>query len=387
MLSKQHFNRTQRTSFIFVAALRWCDNSTRRFVLVLSALIVCCFPAQAQLDALDDEARMSMQSTLNEYVRPRYRELNAAAGNLENALRYLCEDPSQARLDSVRKTFAALVTKWGEIEMFRFGPILAENRLERFLFHPDRKGRGLKQVQALLATKDQSAVRLETLQQKSVALQGLGALEYVLFGRGSDGLSAGENDYRCLYAHVVSRNLVDIAQQLDEGWSGDADLHRQWTEFGAQNPNFTDGREALSHLLSTIVHGLETARNVRLAAFLKPTPDRDRPRSAILWRSKSTLPILRANIRSMAALFDQSQLVNALPEDVRDKISRDIRHQFSALHATEIDGAVAHILADDNQRSRLVEIDRQLEKLIATFYGRYAQAVGLRVGFFFDDGD
>jgi predicted lipoprotein len=68
----------------------------------------------------------------------------------------------------------------------RFGPVTEENRLERILFWPDRKGIGLKQVQAAIAGEDATAADPQTLPGKSVAMQGLGALEFVLFGTGSD---------------------------------------------------------------------------------------------------------------------------------------------------------------------------------------------------------
>ena len=55
-----------------------------------------------------------------------------------------------------------------------------KTRLERILFWPDRKSIGLKQVQAALAAKDTSITDAGKLKGKSVAVQGLGALEFLL---------------------------------------------------------------------------------------------------------------------------------------------------------------------------------------------------------------
>ena len=58
--------------------------------------------------------------------------------------------------------------------------MLQDNRFERILYYPDRKGLGLRQVQALLAEQDASVLAVGALEGKSVAVQGLGALEFVL---------------------------------------------------------------------------------------------------------------------------------------------------------------------------------------------------------------
>jgi uncharacterized protein len=48
--------------------------------------------------------------------------------------------------------------------------VVEENRLERILFFPDRKGTGLKQVQATLAASDETATDVAALSGKSVAM-------------------------------------------------------------------------------------------------------------------------------------------------------------------------------------------------------------------------
>src|SRR5690606_22737995 len=99
----------------------------------------------------------------------------------------------------VRAQFPAVVTAWSRIELYRFGPLMAQNRSDRILFWPDRKGIALRQVQAILADKDEAALAPETLARKSVAVQGLGALEFVLHGTGSEDLATPDGAFRCDY--------------------------------------------------------------------------------------------------------------------------------------------------------------------------------------------
>ena len=131
----------------------------------------------------DELERKVMQSTLDGYVSPKYAQLAEAAVKLENSVEELCSAPGEDQLKAARANFRETVIAWSEIEWFRFGPIVRENRVERILFFPDRKGTGLRQVQSALAKEDQTVLELSSLQKKSVALQGLGALEFVLSER------------------------------------------------------------------------------------------------------------------------------------------------------------------------------------------------------------
>ncbi len=345
-------------------------------------------PAQEKIRSLDEISQPLMIAARDGFIRPGYGKLVAASGGLKEAVSALCNKPSSSKLDEVRRAYADLVSAWGGIEMVRFGPVLGDNVLDRFLFYPDRKGRGLKQVQRALATEDQTVLSAAQLAGKSVALQGLGTLDFILSGSGSDDLSVGDNSFRCLFAGSIAGNLQTMAVTLEDGWNSDAQFIGMWSDPGPQNTVFNDGREAVAHLLSTIVHALEAVQQVRLAAFLKNDPAKDRPRSAVLWRSQNTLRLMRANVESMARFYDISMLEEALPDKLRQDVSGDIRRQFKALiEAMDTDQTIAEMLSDDAGRKRLIEIRQKLDALILTFYGRFAKAIGLRVGFFFADGD
>ncbi len=107
---------------------------------------------------------------------------------------------------------------WARIEIVRVGPVLDDNRFERILFFPDRKSLGLKQVQRLLAEKDESATSAGTLKGKSVAVQGLGALDFVLNGTGADDLAKEPNGFRCRYGAAIAAILAGLGQDLAAAW-------------------------------------------------------------------------------------------------------------------------------------------------------------------------
>ncbi|MGO7624391.1 imelysin family protein, partial [Rhizobium ruizarguesonis] len=78
------------------------------------------------------------------------------------------------------------------------GAIAVKHVFEHILFYPDRKGVGLKQVQALITKADPNDSTVDAIAGKSVALQGLTALEYVLYVNGSDDLVGQKGSGKCL---------------------------------------------------------------------------------------------------------------------------------------------------------------------------------------------
>ena len=180
----------------------------------------------------------------------------------------MCRTPSQATLDAARQSFGETVDAWSTIEIIRFGPVTEQNRLERVLFWPDRKGTGLKQVQAALAAKDPTAADAAQLAGKSVAMQGLGALEFVLYGTGAEELATAAESYRCAYGAAIVGNLDTIAAELDAAWAAPDGFASVWANPAAGNALYRDGTEAVTELMDVFVTGFELVRDVRLGGFL-----------------------------------------------------------------------------------------------------------------------
>ncbi len=151
---------------------------------VLFSASVC--PAHAETD----HAAIA-KASLTEVIRPGYAALSDATGALSGKVEQLCKEPSEATLKDAKDAFAAAVTAWSKVEILRFGPITEEQRYERMFFWPDPKSLGLRQMQDALQRRDQAVTLPYELSKKSVALQGLPALEYLLYGDGADALGKG----------------------------------------------------------------------------------------------------------------------------------------------------------------------------------------------------
>ncbi len=352
-------------------------------VLVLPLAMLGVSPAEASIKASD-----VIQRAIDGFVRPAYASLHDHAGRLAISVQALCAAPSQSALDAAHAEFSATVEAWSSAEIIGFGPIKENNRLERMLYWPDRKSIGLKQVQAALAGKDPTATEPAQLAGKSVAMQGLGALEFVLYGDGAEALAGKDDPYRCAYGAAIAKNIETMAAEVDAAWKKPDGFAALWANPGPDNALYRDGTEAVTELVSVFINELEMVRDVRLKGFLGAKPEADKPRQAIYWRSQSTGLSLAGNLAGIDALFEASKLGDALPEDSR-WMAESIHIQLTNGVATarSVQGPIDKALADPVEREKFEHfalITSSLSGLIGT---RLTAEFGLTAGFSSLDGD
>ncbi|WP_027061041.1 imelysin family protein [Mesorhizobium loti] len=352
-------------------------------VLVLPLALLAACPASAAVRASD-----IIQRAIDGFVRPAYAGLRVHADRLAAAMHKLCEAPSQGELEAARAEFSDTVYAWSSAEIIGFGPIKENSRLERILYWPDRKGLGLKQVQAVLSAKDPTAVNPTQLAGKSIAMQGFGALEFVLFGDGADALAGKDDPYRCAYGAAVAGNIETMAGEVSAAWNKSDGFAALWANPGPQNPLYRDGNEAVTELVDVFINELEMVRDVRLKGFLGGRPDADKPKQAIYWRSQNTTTSLAGNLAGIDALFQASTLGDALPPDSRwmaDSIHIQLVNGVAT--AKSVPGPIDKALADPALREKLEHftlITSSLSTLIGT---RLTAEFGLTAGFSSLDGD
>lgn len=344
--------------------------------------------AAAPPPAAFQDATPFLQGAVDGFVRPAYRAFRDRAQGMADSMRNLCEKPSSEALEAARDTFRKTVRAWGQAEIIRFGPITESNRLDRILFFPDRKGTGLRQIQQALAQKDESVATAETLAQKSVAMQGLGALEYLVWGDGSDELAGTDGAFRCRFGRAAAENVAGMARAVDAAWTDPKGFTAQFTNPSPLNPLYRTGSEALGELLGVFIEGLERTRDVRIKGFLGDNPESDKPKQALFWRSGMTLAVIGSNLAAFSSLWEASGLLAALPRDQR-WVGDSVRFEFANANkaAADLDRPVGDTLAEPRLRSRLSYLSLVTSSLSEILGVRLSGVLGLSAGFSSLDGD
>lgn len=356
---------------------------------IFFVIIVILMSIPASLSApVKIDSQPILTKLLKQYIQPSYANFERQTSLLVDKTQELCGQPSGIQLTATQEQFAKVATTWSHIEWLRVGPVMSENRLERVLFYPDRKSTGLRQVQRALGKQDETVLETSSLAKKSVAMQGLGALEFILFGTGFETLLENKYQYRCLYGLAISKNLHQIALEIEDGWQIGSVFADSWIAPDPDNPLFRNDFEALNRVIGTIIHGLEAQRDARIGAFLKDDAEKDRPKSALLWRSELSLAMIAGGLTGLTNMYQISDLADFIPEDQSWlKSSMMFELEQSIRTAETFSGSVLSLLQDIKSRERLVYLDLAIDFAIKRLDGAVAPALGLQAGFSFGDGD
>ncbi|MEM8855948.1 MAG: imelysin family protein [Pseudomonadota bacterium] len=345
------------------------------------ALVLVAAPVGAQERAFAP----AVDRLVNTVIVPAYERFAEAASDQHARVDALCAAPSAEALSAAHEGFGDLVAAYAHIEPYRFGPARDENRYERLFFWPDRRGRGLRQVQRILAEEDESATTLATLTQKSVAVQGLVALEFTLFGSGSDSLAAHAG-FRCAYARTVAKAMAAVGADMAQAWRGS--FAQTLAEAGSDNPTYRSHGEVLQDILQAAATQLELAGVQKLSAVVGKAPDDAKPKRAPLWRSNLTLPMVAANVDAVRTLLEAG---------VGDLLDDDTLVKSALFELAQVDRALAPLMESGEPFLDLAQNEgahRRLayaaiplgaaQRLIAE---RIQGALGLAAGFNALDGD
>jgi predicted lipoprotein len=282
----------------------------RQAATALALICLLAGPAAADAPGSFDHAALARRA-LERHIQPGYAKLAAAAGELSERMKAYCADSGPPQRKAVEEAFDGFVTAWGRIEHIAFGPVTADNHKERILFWPDRRGLGARQVTKALAGRDPALLDPHALAGKSVALQGLGALELALFGQGGEAGDAEARTHRCRYGAAVAANLATITRAVADEWTRGDGFARSWLAPGTGNPVFLKPAETTLALAKSFDQGIERVRDERLGGPLGLGPQRHKT-PALLATSGRTLRLACANIEGLQELFTEGGMREAV---------------------------------------------------------------------------
>lgn len=339
-------------------------------------------------DPFDDDAgRAVLRAAVSGFIQPGYARFHREAKVTQDAVTSLCESPSADSLDGTRSAFGTLVEAWSRIEIIRFGPVVTGNRLERIYFFPDRRSIGLRQVQRLLAKGDPAELEPKKFAQKSVAVQGLGALEYLLFGTGAEALEQGDA-YRCQFALAVAGRIEATAGELSAAWSAPDGIATHLADPRQSRSDYRTVDESLRALLGILIHSTEFIAEQRIRPFAGDTAEAARPKRAAFWRSGLTRRSLHANFDGMEELFKLSGMVELLPPGTGVD-ERLVEFEFAnvrrALDTSSL--PLPDAAADSAERKSVLYLLIVTRAIRMLFAQRMAAGLGLSAGFSSLDGD
>jgi predicted lipoprotein len=243
-----------------------------------------------------------------------------------------------------------------------------------------------------LAAENREILTEGAFARASVAIQGLPALESLLFEEGVDASAFGsgrESSYRCELMQAIAGNLAAMATEVLEAWtSGTPPVREQVLTAAEGNGHFASGAEVSVLFLRDLRTSLQTVADLKLARPLGEDAPAAKPRRAESWLSGRSLRNIRIDLEAARDLYltGYAPLLAAIPQTT--VLDERIRAAFSeALAADALEASLADQVADPARRpgiGRLLASVRTLEQLVAQ---ELPEALGLTIGFNALDGD
>ncbi len=367
--------------------MRW--DRPIRFLIIIGVLFGT-LSLKAAIAQQEDVFAPAIDRFVSGVAIPSYQTLYESFSDLDTSVGKLCAAPGQENYDSTRAAFQQAVLAWSAAEVIRFGPIRQENRLERIFFWPDTRSRGLRKINAVLAEGEIQAGT--DLEGRSVAIQGLPALELLLFGAGHEELVTAEGDpSRCAFAKVVSHNLSKISRELVTAWEDPVGYQKLLRNPGVDNPLFRSNGEIIQEILKSGSELVELVTAAKLQSPLGKTQETARPKRAAFWRSGFTLENIQTNVQAVVNLQELARLSDLLPEAERG-YGRTLVFEAGQVTKTLEDliregKTWQELISDPETRTLLQYVLNPLNgvKDILSIY--YPEVLGLKLGFNSLDGD
>jgi len=279
----------------------------------LSLVVLVCAAGQGTAHAAQPFATLNEQA-IDEYVVPSFEKLESATAKLAETLGESCERPPR-QLTAVKNAYKQTVLAWAGVVFLRFGPMGAEARAERFDFSPDPRRVVERQLRKLLARREQDVLDSDVLAKKSVAVQGLPALQILLTSKKHSILADTEDGrYRCRLAASIAKNLETIAREAVSGWTGPNGWRQEMLNPGPDNAQYRSSAEAAATFVRALVTGLQLIQDRQIMPMIAAQSKPGKKPRLPFARSGLSADYIAASIASCKAFYEAMNLSGYIPE-------------------------------------------------------------------------
>lgn len=332
--------------------------------------------------------RAVLDGLLKTHIQPRFTALAAAAQTSAEAAAKLAAQPDAATLKGARDAYASLMDAWAGAQHLRPGPLLLEQRADRLFFWPDRRGVTSRQLTALLAKDDGAA----DVGKQSAAVQGLPALERLLFDDGVDAKSfTGEaGARRGKLTAAIAGNIAKLTAEARDGWAalGPALLAGAETTPIGKGPG-----EALNNLFLSLVTAMQIVADQKFLIPLGGSLNEAKPALAEAARSGRSAKQIDGNLKAIRAMLlgegGGPGLLTLVTEPARKDAAAKTAHAFDgALTAlAALPAPLDRAVADAKQRPKAEAALRAAKTAQNVVSRDLPSLLGITLGFNELDGD
>ncbi|WP_165311549.1 imelysin family protein [Vibrio ziniensis] len=334
-------------------------------ILVLS-LTAC---QSNQTASYADQTRHVSQSTyLVEYQAANH--FSVQAHSLAQAFANYCET-DVADNSELKQQWHTTMLAWMALQGQERGPADALAQSWNVQFWPDKKNTTGLKMTAL--TKQDKFWTAAEISENSVTVQGLGALEWLIYDSKSPLTSSKAQ--ACMSATAISKNLANRADTIEKAWRTNP-----WTKLDEQS-----WKSEYIALLSNQLEFSMSKLSRPLANIGKP-----RPYFSESWRSKTSMFNLKANVEAMQALYLSNG--SGLDQMLRDRGLVDLADRVKTQYANLVEawpeeGSLFDLLQTKDGYRMVLSQYNKMDQLKYLLHDEVSVALDVVIGFNATDGD
>lgn len=345
-------------------------------------------------EEIDDASYARINAALvQHHVIPRYKQLAVATDRLATGTGDYCADRGQTDLASLREQFQDAMDAWMHIQHLRFGPIELFMRAHRFYFWPQARGKVSDALGVLMKASSESEFSVSQVNEASVAVQGLLAVETLLYDSRYFSESGEPGSAKCKVLTAITDNMRDMAVETLDGWrSGETPFIRVMAGPGPLNVYFQDHQEVTLAFIKSLHDSLQFIAEVKLGPVAGDTVQTTRLHLVESRLSGRSLRNIIVNLGALQVLYrgeegrpGLSNLTRVADEKL-DQLLRKAFHQ-TLMTARSIEQPLEMAATDTQLHGQLAKLVLQVRALRQIVRDRLAPALGLSIGFNALDGD
>jgi predicted lipoprotein len=189
-------------------------------------------------------------------------------------------------------------------------------------------------MRKLLARRDAAVLDPQVLAKKSVAVQGLPALQVLLNSRRHLILADTEDGrYRCRFAVSIAKNLENIAREAVSGWTGANGWRAKMLNPGPDDLQYRSSAEAAAALVRALITGLQLIQNRQIMPMIAAQSKPGKKPRLPFARSGLSADYIAASVISCKRYYETLGLSVYIPEseswmkqwivDTFDRVARE----------------------------------------------------------------
>jgi len=243
---------------------------------------------------------------LETWLLPRYDALAATTAAQASAWTAFCAKPEAVGVAGLKEAYGKAADTWNAVEFVTFGPISLSLRADRISFFPDRRNAISRGLAEIIGDPDPARLEPERFAQSSAAVQGLPALERLLYEEGAaDALLAGpEAARRCALGTAIANTLSTIAREVRAAWGDRTSGALGAIVSGKGDPALFPDAGALPGMILTDLSGAyQRVTDTKIMPVLGSGPSDAKPSLADNWRSGRATRVVANMVRSADTLL------------------------------------------------------------------------------------